>query len=144
MILGENRQAYRQFFFDVWGKNKNQVPLSPVETQLLNIIELHPEYHFIFQNPEHYQEQEFFAELSETNPFLHMALHLALLEQLEIDLPKGIREYYIKLRQHHSSTHEIEHCLMSALAEALNDAQRHQRPFSNEYYFQLIKNFLDK
>ncbi|WP_204318325.1 DUF1841 family protein [Serratia marcescens] len=37
------------------------------------------------------------VELGETNPFLHMGLHLAVREQVATDRPQGIRTVYTKL-----------------------------------------------
>ena len=139
MILGDQRHTYRQFFFETWNKNNQGLPLSSVERQLMDIIQSHPEYHFIFKEPEKYKNQDFFEELGDTNPFLHMALHLGVIEQLSINLPFGIRELYQKLQKQCSSSQEVEHYIMNALAKELVESQQQHREFSNERYFQLIK-----
>ena len=41
---------------------------------------------------ERYLDRDWKPEGGETNPFLHLSMHLAIEEQLSIDQPPGIRE----------------------------------------------------
>ncbi len=87
--------------------------------------------------------QDFFPELGETNPFLHLSLHLGLIEQLSTNLPKGIRELYQYAVSYYKNSHDAEHSLMTALADELNMAQKEKRAFSNIRYFDLIREIMN-
>ena len=52
----------------------------------------HPEYHAMLDQPDRYQERDYLPESGETNPFLHLSMHLAIAEQLSVDQPPGIRD----------------------------------------------------
>lgn len=141
MIYGADRGAYRQIYFDAWKKFIEKQVLTDIEKQIAEVIQLHPEYHYLFENDERYKEQDFFPELGETNPFLHLSLHLTILEQLSVDLPKGIRSLYAKLQSKLKDSHEVEHLLINCLIEELWQAQAAHREFSSENYMQLIQGY---
>jgi len=61
-----------------------------------NIVELHPEYHQLLEE-EDVVYQDYSAETGESNPFLHMSMHIALHEQISTDRPSGINDCYQKL-----------------------------------------------
>jgi hypothetical protein len=138
-MFNQDRNSMRQVFFDAFRKSQANESLTPLEEQLAYIIKMHPEYHFIFANPEKYQEQDFFAELGDTNPFLHMSAHLGLHEQLATNRPQGIQEIYKTLIQKETKTpHDIEHQMMEVLMQALWQAQQSgQMPKDEDYLKQL-------
>ena len=74
-------------FFAAWRKYREGQPLAGIETLALDVILEHPEYHDALEHPERTREREY---VDESNPFLHMSLHIALEEQLSIDQPPGI------------------------------------------------------
>ena len=96
-LFNPSRDQVRQFFFDSWARFKAQQPLSDLEKLALDVIHMHPEYQAVLDAPERYREQEYFPEMGETNPFLHMSLHLSILEQIAIDQPPGIAAAYAAL-----------------------------------------------
>ena len=83
-MFSNNRDAYRQAFFTVWQKYQKQLPLEPVERELAQIMIEHPEYHYLLEKPDSFQQQEFSLE---ENPFFHMSLHLAIRDQLRLRKP---------------------------------------------------------
>ena len=50
-------------------------------------MEQHPEYHALLENPAGALEQDYTPERGETNPFLHLSMHLSISEQISIDQP---------------------------------------------------------
>jgi len=89
-MFGQNRQQLRQFYHDVWNKKREQQTLNALETTIAQVIDNHPEYHKIFASDASLAK-EYFVEDGQTNPFLHMGLHLSLHEQISTDRPAGIR-----------------------------------------------------
>ena len=142
-MFGQNRQQLRQFYHDVWQKKNSQQTLNALETSIAQVIEEHPEYHKIFANDASL-EQEYFVEDGQTNPFLHMSLHLSLHEQISTDRPAGIRNIYQQLQIKFGDAHETEHQMMECLTESLWLAQRNKQEPSETYYLtalqQLISN----
>ena len=100
---------------------------------------MHPEYHPILDKPAQFAQQEYFPEMGQTNPFLHMSLHLSIFEQISIDQPTGIRSIYTQLQQKHDK-HQSQHIMLDCLAETIWQAQRNQTPLDATYYLQLLQN----
>jgi hypothetical protein len=80
-MFAPTRDQVRQFFFDSWRKYRRHEALQGLEAMALDIMLLHPEYHAVLSDPERYREQEYFPEMGESNPFLHMSMHFSRLEQ---------------------------------------------------------------
>lgn len=137
-LFNPSRDQVRQFFFDAWGKFKSQQPLSQLEGLAIEIIQMHPEYQPVLDAPERYLEQSYFPEMGETNPFLHMSLHLSILEQVAIDQPPGIAGFYEALQQKHGNKLDAQHDLMDCLAETIWQSQRNNTPMDAEAYINCI------
>src|SRR5258705_13731827 len=105
-MFNPSRQEARQFFFDAWRKHRNGQPLTPLESMTLDVELIRPEYHAVLDNPEKYLDHDYLPELGETNPFLHMSMHLAINEQLSIDQPPGIRSLFDALCAKHGNAHD--------------------------------------
>ena len=127
-LFNPTRDQVRQFFFDTWQKFSRKQPLTDLEGLALQVIHTHPEYQNVLENADRYREQAYFPEMGETNPFLHMSLHLSVLEQLSIDQPPGIRKVYESLCLKHGNEMDAQHDLMDCLAETIWQAQRDQLP----------------
>jgi len=125
-MFNPSREQVRDFFFETWRKYRAGEPLAGLETVALEIALLHPEYHAVLDDPARYRDQEYFPELGETNPFLHMSLHMALEEQLSIDQPAGVAERFASLLsrtgERHAALHEAIDCLAEMVWRAQKDA----------------------
>jgi hypothetical protein len=138
-LFNPSRDEVRQFFFDAWRKYRASEPLTALEGMAVEVIALHPEYHAVLDAPGHYRDQDYFPEMGETNPFLHMSLHLSILEQLSIDQPSGIAAAYRTLQQKLDDPHEAQHGLMECLAETVWRAQRDRTPPDAEAYLECMR-----
>ena len=123
-MLSTDRNTLRQFYSQAWAKAQQDQPLDALETQIAQVIKEHPEYHAWLS--EGYRDKDFSPEAGQTNPFLHMGLHLGLREQVATDRPAGIRALYQQLLVHYAP-HTLEHQMMECLAESLWQAQRNQQ-----------------
>jgi hypothetical protein len=115
----------RQVFFNTWQKYRLSQPLQGVESVLIEVILLHPEYHAILENQDKYLDYDFPPEQGQGNPFLHMSLHVTIEEQLSMDNPSGIRQHFQTLQKKRDK-HDALHVLLECLAEAIWKAQRHE------------------
>lgn len=138
-MFSPSRDQSREFLFDVWRKHKEKLPLTPLEAMALDIVMEHPEYHAVLEDRERYLDRDWKPEGGETNPFLHVAMHLAIAEQLSIDQPPGIRAAVEKLAARHGSMHEARHQVMECLAEVIWQAQRNATGFDNAIYLQCLE-----
>ena len=84
-IMFNDRNQLRQTFIDAYKKHKNSEPLNSLEQLLVKIIIMHPEYNNELENPD--TNKDF---TTDNNPYLHLALHVSLEEQLATNRPAGI------------------------------------------------------
>jgi Domain of unknown function (DUF1841) len=122
-MFAPTRDEARRFFFDTWGKYRRGEALSGLEQTALQVILLHPEYHEMLADPARNADRDFGPESAQLNPFLHLALHLAIEEQLSIDQPPGIRAHYEVLAAK-TSEHDAKHGVLECLGETIWEAQR--------------------
>ncbi len=134
-MFGTDRNQLRQMYKTAWEKSLQKQSMSALEIQIADVIREHPEYHnFVTQ-----LEQDFLPELGQTNPFLHMGLHLGLREQISTNRPAGISEIYQQLIQQFASPHEAEHRMIDCLAEAMWSSQQNNLPPDEARYLNCLK-----
>ena len=138
-MFGQDRDSLRQFYHQVWQKWQQQQPLSGLEQQVAIVIQEHPEYHpFITQTES--SQQEFFVENGQSNPYLHMGLHLAIREQVSTNRPDGIRDVYqTYLQANDGNQSAAEHAMMECLAESIWQAQRSQQAPDEFAYLEALR-----
>jgi hypothetical protein len=122
VIFGQDRGELRRMYGDAWRKRAAGELLSPLEAQIVQVIEDHPEYRAAVVDED--LERAYTPEEGGTNPFLHMGLHLALRDQVATDRPPGIRDAFAKLAARAGDRLEAEHRAIDCLAETLWEAQR--------------------
>ncbi len=143
-MFSPSRDQVRQFFFDVWAKYRAGQPLAGAEQPALDAVLAHPEYHTMLDQPERYQDRDYLPEAGETNPFLHLSMHLAIAEQLSVDQPPGIRERYQQLVKLHGDEMNAQHAIMECLGEMIWQVQRHQTAFDSAAYLRCLDQQLHK
>ena len=84
-------------FLPTSGNTGSHRSIDGLQQKALRIIEAHPEYGHYLEDIEQYLDKEWLPEDGESNPFLHMSLHLSLQEQSAIDQPPGIRAIHQQL-----------------------------------------------
>jgi hypothetical protein len=138
--LIEDRDSGRTFFLEVWGKYKKKLPLEALEQMVLDVILQHSEYHVILEKDEkEISAMEFTPEMGMTNPFLHMGMHIAILEQIGSNRPSGITSLYQQLLPKYPSAHDLEHRIMECLGESLWLAQRNNTLPDEAQYLEQVK-----
>jgi hypothetical protein len=138
-LFNPSRDEVRKFFFEAWAKWRKKDVLTDLEKLGLHIMQMHPEYHPILDAPEHYKQIAYYPEMGETNPFLHMSLHLSVLEQISINQPIGITPIYHKLLLKYQNEHDAQHDILECLGETIWLAQRNQTGLDSEHYLTLVQ-----
>ena len=124
MFIGQDREQTREVFFRAWRTHREGRPLEGVEQLIVQVALRHPEYHSALEQSESTRERDYLPETGETNPFLHLGMHIAIEEQLSIDQPPGIRGLYQKLLSRYPDEHTVQHHMMECLGEMLWQANR--------------------
>jgi len=137
-LFNPSRDQAREFFFGLWARSRAGEALTALESMALAIVVEHPEYHEALANPDRYRDRDWKPEGGETNPFLHLSLHLAVEEQVAIDQPPGIRAAVGTLSEAFGSAHDARHAVMDCLAEMVWQAQRHGAAFDNAAYLDCL------
>jgi hypothetical protein len=141
MYQNTKRHEFRQIFGDIFQKITQKIPLTPMEAQIAEIIETHPEYHELLANLKSQEnlDKDYTPEMGQTNPFLHIALHLSIRDQIHLDRPAGIQNLYQNaLQKYAGNHHRVEHIFMESLAEVLHQAQVDQLPPNEEKYLKKL------
>ncbi len=127
MFADHDRNQLRSVYLEAWRKAREGLPMEPLERQLAGLIAEHPEYHALLEAPDAALAPDARARDAQSNPFLHLGLHMAIREQVATDRPAGILAAWQALCARHGDPHTAEHGMIGVLAEALWGAQRESR-----------------
>ena len=140
----QDRSGLRRLYVEAWRKHRAGRPLEPLEHQIVTVIEQHPEYHVLLEDEAEALGRDFTPEAGQSNPFLHMGLHLAIREQAATDRPSGIAAIRIQLAERLADPHEAEHRMLERLAEALWLSQRTGQPPDEDAYVESLREMLGR
>jgi hypothetical protein len=129
----------RRFFCQVYGKWKNAQPMDALETLASQWIAEHPEYHADFDDVDAALSRMYEVKDGQTNPFLHLSMHLSISEQCSIDQPRGIRQAVELLTARRDSLHQAHHETMEALGRMVWESQRSGRPPDGQAYIDAVQ-----
>lgn len=132
-MFGDDRGQMRKVYVEAWRKHRQGAPLEPMETMVAETIAQHPEYHQLLADPEEALNREFNPDSGESNPFLHMGMHLAIREQVQLDRPAGIKALYRERLAKQPDPHRLEHAMMECLARMLWEAHTKGAPDEQAY-----------
>ena len=136
MIFGQDRNELRKMYADAWQKHCDKQLLTPLEAQIAQVIDEHPEYQETLTGD---LERDFAVEAGQTNPFLHMGLHLGIREQISTNRPAGIATLFKALAGRASGSHDAEHRMIDCLAETLWEAQSNNTAPDEAAYLERLR-----
>ncbi len=142
MIFGQDRNELRKMYADAWQKRCNKQPLTPLETQIADVVEMHPEYHDEVSSEN--LNRDYTPDGGQTNPFLHMGLHLGIREQVSTNRPAGIAAICQALAAQKGDIHSAEHEMIECLAETLWEAQSQNQPPDEHKYLERLQRLCNK
>jgi hypothetical protein len=137
-VFNPSRDQARRFLIDAWAKRRGKLPGTAMDALAADLIDLHPEYHALLEADDALT-REWTPEQGETNPFLHLSLHLAIEEQLSIDQPFGIRAAFDKLQSRHAGRHAALHAVLDCLGEMIWRSQRSGLPPDGDAYLDCVR-----
>ena len=121
-MFGTGRADLRRMFVEVRAGQRAGAVLQPLEAIVAGVIDDHPEYHALLDSGSEHLDRDFPPDTD--NPFLHLALHVALREQTAADRPAGVSGAYRTLCARLGSALAAEHAMIECLGPALWSAQR--------------------
>jgi hypothetical protein len=129
----------RRFFCAAFAKRRDRRPLDAMDAIAVRWIDEHPEYHPDLADEVAALAAQYSVEEGRTNPFLHLAMHLTIEEQLSIDQPTGIRQAVQLLAARRGSLHAAHHEVMECLGEMIWASQRSGLPPDGEAYLEAVR-----
>lgn len=133
-MFNPSQEDVRRFFCAVYAKARTGQPMQPIETLASLWIDEHPEHHAALSDVDAALRGMGQAEDGQTNPFLHLSMHLSISEQCSIDQPRGIRQAVELLTHRRDSLHDAHHEVMECLGQMLWESQRAGRPPDGQSY----------
>jgi hypothetical protein len=138
-MFSPTRDQARRFLFEAWRKYRDRSVLTDLESLAVGHIAVHPEYHALLDDFEANVDRDWRPDMGETNPFLHLSMHLAISEQLSIDQPAGIKSAYQRLCARLGDEHRAQHAVMDCLAEMIWRSQRDGLPPDGAAYVRCLE-----
>jgi len=138
-MFAPSQHDVRRFFCETYAKDRDRLPLTPMETLAAHWIAEHPEYHAELADAEAAVAASYTVEEGRTNPFLHLSMHLTITEQVSIDQPRGIKQAVDLLAARRGSLHEAHHEVMECLGEMVWQSQRSGMPPDGHAYLDCVR-----
>lgn len=129
----------RRFFCQTWAKERAGQLLAPIEVLAAGWIAEHPQYQADLADEEAALAASYTVDDGRTNPFLHLAMHLTISEQVSIDQPRGIRQAVELLAAKRQSLHDAQHEVMDCLGEMIWASQRSGLPPDGHAYLDAVR-----
>ena len=138
-MFAPSQHDVREFFCAAHRKQREGMPLAPIEAVAADWIAQHPEYEGDLADAGAARGADYPVEAGRTNPFLHLSMHLSIAEQVSIDQPRGIRQAVELLAARLGSVHAAHHEVMECLGEMLWSSQRSGLPPDGERYLDCVR-----
>ncbi|MES2423778.1 MAG: DUF1841 family protein [Pseudomonadota bacterium] len=138
-MFSPSQADVRRFFCGVYLKNQTAAPMEAIEVLAGQWIAEHPEYHPELTDGEAALAKMYDVDAGQTNPFLHLSMHLSISEQCSIDQPRGIRQAVELLAARRGSLHDAHHEAMECLGQMVWESQRAGRPPDGAAYVECVQ-----
>lgn len=125
-MFNPSQADVRRFFCQTYAKHSGKQILSPLENIAARWIVEHPEYHGDLSDETAALDKHYPPEGGRSNPFLHLSMHLSISEQVQADLPEGLKPAYAGALAKIGDPHSAHHAIMEVLGTVLWQAQRQQ------------------
>ncbi len=138
-MFNPSQDDVRRFFCSAFAKAQTNSSQDAIETIANQWISEHPEYHTDLQDADAAAARVYDGGDGQTNPFLHLSMHLSITEQCSIDQPKGIRQAVELLTARRGDLHLAHHEVMEELGTMLWEAQRAGKPPDGQSYIDRVQ-----
>jgi hypothetical protein len=138
-MYSPSQDDVRRFFCQVYAKQQAKALYDPLETLAGEWVALHTEYSELLADETTALTRQFTGDNGDSNPFLHLSMHLSISEQCSIDQPRGIRQAVELLANKRNNLHDAHHEVMECLGTMLWESQRSGRPPDGQSYIDAVQ-----
>ena len=138
-MFAPSQHDVRRFFCETHNKQRQSLPLTPMEALAAQWISEHAQYHAVLADIDAALAASYTVEAGRTNPFLHLSMHLTISEQVAIDQPRGIKQAFELLAARLGSLHEAQHQVMECLGDMIWASQRSGLPPDGLAYLDCVR-----
>ncbi len=138
-MFAPSQHDVRRFFCETHSKQRQALPLTPMETLAAQWVAEHPEYHAELSDTAAALAASYSVEDGRSNPFLHLSMHLTITEQVAIDQPRGIKQAFDLLAARLGSAHAAQHQVMECLGDMIWTSQRSGVPPDGHAYLDCVR-----
>ncbi len=138
-MFSPSQADVRRFFCSTYAKALSGSALEAIETIASQWMDEHPEYAADFSDEAAALRAMGEVTEGQTNPFLHLSMHLSISEQCSIDQPRGIRQAVELLTHKRNSLHQAHHEAMECLGTMLWESQRSGSPPDGNAYIECVQ-----
>ena len=143
-MFSPSQADVRRFFCSTYSKALAGLPLEAIETIAARWMDEHPEYAADFADEAAALRAMGDVKDGQTNPFLHLSMHLSISEQCSIDQPRGIRQAVELLTHRRNSLHQAHHEAMECLGAMLWESQQSGRAPDGHAYIACVQRHATK
>ncbi len=126
-MFNPSQADVRRFFCQTYAKHRANSVLTPLENLAARWLIEHPEYHALLSDEAAALAQASNLDADKANPFLHLSMHLSISEQVQADIPTGLKAAYGMALARYGDPHATHHAMMQVLGTVLWQAQRKQQ-----------------
>jgi hypothetical protein len=123
-VFNPSQADVRRFFCQTYAKHVGKQILTPLENIAARWLVEHPEYHAELNDEAAAIARDYPPEGGKSNPFLHLSMHLSISEQVQADIPAGLKMAYGLALAKMGDPHTTHHAIMEILGKVLWEAQR--------------------
>ena len=134
----ELQRFNRMQIYDIWNRVKSGEPLEGEEKVLGELMQAHTEYHAVWDKADKLVNKKYDPE-TDVNPFAHIAIDAAVVNQIEQRNPPEVRQVYNRLRAKGLSHLEAIHKIDLVFVEELWHVLKHRKPFDTARYVKKVK-----
>ena len=138
-MFNPSQADVRRFFCETYRKLHAQEILTPLEAIASDWIREHPEYDHSLRDLDTALASDYSVDAGQSNPFLHLSMHLSIAEQISVDQPQGVKPAFLALSRQLNSEHEAHHVIMECLGEMIWTAQRSGLPPDGQAYIEALR-----
>ena len=138
-MFNPSQEEVRRFFCGVQAQARSGELMDALETLASEWLKEHPEYAGDLADADAAVARVYDGQDGQSNPFLHLSMHLSISEQCSIDQPRGIRQAVELLAARRNSLHDAHHEAMDCLGEMLWESQRAGRPPDGAAYVECVQ-----
>ena len=122
-------------FHSIWEDSKAGKVLEGDEKVIAHLMKQHPEFHQEFEMADVYADIDLqYDPDKEVNPFLHIAIHSIVENQLAANDPPEVAEFFKRRKYKKETRHETSHMVGLFIMEQIFEILKNGVPFDLDRY----------